>query len=80
MYVFLDGIIFIIYYPPEVMGAGSIHIAILPSCQVVKDVKDIALYLGSKNKKHLRGSTRAPIHPLTIILTTVLWALVSVIA
>ena len=31
--------------------------------------------MGSKNKKHLRGSTQATIHPLTIILTAALWAL-----
>ena len=36
--------------------------------------------LGSKNKKHLRGSTQATILPLAIILTAALWALVSIIA
>ena len=35
--------------------------------------------LGSKNKKHLRGSTQATILPLAIILTVALWALVSII-
>ena len=55
-----------------VLGIGSIPIAILPTCQ---DVKDIALQshkhvkLGSKNKKQLRGSTQATIYPLSIILT-----------
>ena len=34
------------------------------------------LKLGSKSKKHLRGSTQAPIHPLAIILTAALHALV----
>ena len=32
------------------------------------------------NKKHLRGSARATIHPLAIIPTAALWALVSIIA
>ena len=40
----------------------------------------ILVKLGSKNKKHLRGSTEATIHPLDIILSVALWALVSVIA
>ena len=31
-----------------------------------------------KNKEHLRGSTQATIHPLAIILTAALWALISV--
>ena len=35
--------------------------------------------MGSKNKKHLRGSTQATILPLAIILTTALRALVSII-
>ena len=35
--------------------------------------------VGSKNKKHLRGSAQATIHPLAIILTAALWALVSII-
>ena len=38
--------------------------------------------VGSNNKKHLRvrDSTQATIHPLAIILTMALWALVSMIA
>ena len=36
--------------------------------------------LGSKNNKHLGGTTQATIHPLAIILTAALWALVSIIA
>ena len=41
----------------------------------------VAIYskLGSKNKKHLRGSTWVTIRPLAIILTVALWALVSMI-
>ena len=35
--------------------------------------------LGSKNKKQLRGSTHATIHPLAIILTMAVQALVSII-
>ena len=38
------------------------------------------IYMGSKHKKHLRGSTQATIHLLAIILTTALWALVSIAA
>ena len=34
--------------------------------------------MGSKNKKHLRGSTI--IHPMAIIPTAALWALVSIVA
>ena len=34
--------------------------------------------MDSKNKKHLRGSTQATIHPLAIILTMALWVLVSI--
>ena len=34
--------------------------------------------MGSKNKKHLRGSTQAAIHPLAIILIAAPWALVSI--
>ena len=37
-------------------------------------------YYTSKHKKHLRGSTQATIHPLVIILTVDLRALVSLIA
>ena len=36
--------------------------------------------MGSKNKKHLRGSIQAIILPLAIILTVALWALVSITA
>ena len=36
--------------------------------------------LGSKNKKHLRGSTQAQIHPMAITLAIALEALVSIIA
>ena len=38
------------------------------------------ILLGSKNKKHLRGSTKATIHSFAIILTVALWALVSTTA
>ena len=38
------------------------------------------MQLGSKNKKHLRGSTQPTIHPLAIILTAALHDLVSIIA
>ena len=34
--------------------------------------------MGSRNKKHLRGSTQATILPLPIILTAALWAFVSI--
>ena len=67
----------------EVLGVGSIPVAILPSCQY----HNIASYfhrheysLGSENKKHLRGSTQGTILPLAIILTMALWALVSITA
>ena len=45
-----------------------------------KERTKILVFLGSKNKKHLRGSTQATIHPLAIILTAALWVLVSIIA
>ena len=45
-----------------------------------KNHTKILVQEGSKNKKHLRGSTQAAIHPLAIILTAALWALVSIIA
>ena len=51
-------------------GIGSIHVVILHSYQ---DGENIALelhkrvWLGSKNKEHLRGSTQVTIHPLAII-------------
>ena len=56
----------------EVLGERSIHVAILLSCQ---DMKTIALQcreiyvVGSKNKKNIRGSTQATIHPLAIIVS-----------
>ena len=34
--------------------------------------------MGSKNKKHLRSSTQTIIHPMAIILTTALQALLSI--
>ena len=67
----------------EVFGVESIFVAILPSCQYMKilhyNCTDMNI-TGSKNKKHLRGSTQAIIHPLGIILTAALWALVSIMA
>ena len=66
------GVLF--YYPPDVLGVGSIPVEILPSCQDVKNI-ELRLYiykhvkLGSENKKHFRSSTQATIHPLAIILT-----------
>ena len=33
---------------------------------------ELFVQLGSKNKKHLRGSTQTTIHPLTTILTVAL--------
>ena len=57
---------------------GSIPIAILPSCQDMKLLHYICINvstveLGSKNKKQLRGSTQATIHPFAIIPTVALW-------
>ena len=55
-----------------VLGVGSIHVAILPSCQ---DIKILALWLhkhdivGWKNKKYFRGSTWVIMHHLAVILT-----------
>ena len=55
-----------VYYPPEVksgvLTVGGIPVSIRPSCQD----------MGSKDKKHLRGSTQAIIHPLAITLTAAL--------
>ena len=48
--------------------------------QIEKTNTDILVWLGSKNKNHLRGSTQAIIHPLAIILTLALLALVSIMA
>ena len=48
----------------EVLGVGSIPVAILPSCQFMQIyyiiIAQKCIQLGSKNKKHLR----ARIHPL----------------
>ena len=64
-----------------VLGVGSIPVAILPSCQDIKTaLHKHDIWLGSKNKKHPRGSTQATILPLAIILTAALQALVSMIA
>ena len=66
-----------------VFGFGSIPVALFPSCHYVKilyhNCIDVNI-VGNKNKKHLRGSTQATIHPLAIILTAALWALVSITA
>ena len=48
---------------------------ITKECKEEKHTK-ILVYLGSKNKKHLRGSTQATMHPLATILTLALCALV----
>ena len=64
-----------------VLGVGSIPVAILLSCRNVrKCMYYYCINMGSKNKKHLRGSSRATILPLDIILTMALCALVSIIA
>ena len=36
--------------------------------------------MGSKNEKHLRGSTQVTILPFAMILTAALWAMVSMMA
>ena len=41
------------------MGFGSIPVAILPSCPDMKTIALKTIYVGSKNKKHLRGSIQA---------------------
>ena len=64
----------------EVSQTGSIQVAILPSCQSFTIVLQLCIYLGSKNKKHLRGSSQVTIHPLAIILTKAHRAAVSIIA
>ena len=68
----------------EVLGVGSIPVAILPSCH---DMKTIAILLHKheynwvvKIRNNLGGSIQATILPLAIILTAALWALVSMIA
>ena len=57
----------VFYYPPEVSRVKYWGLGVL-------------IKLGSKNKKHLKGSTQATIHPLAIILTATVWALVSITA
>ena len=67
----------------EVLGHRSIPVAILPTCQYMKMMHHNYIdmnIVGSKHKKHLGGSTQATIHPLAIILTAALWALVSMTA
>ena len=60
------------------MWVGSIPVAILLCYQdYCIIITLICLLLGSKNKKHLKVSTQATIHPLAIVLTM---ALVSLIA
>ena len=64
-----------------VLEVGSIPIAILPPCQSKKLLHHNCIDMnkvGSKNKKHLRGSTQATTHTLAIILTAILQALVSI--
>ena len=67
-----------------VLQTGSIHVAILTSCQILCNSafqKPLScIYLGGKNKKHLRGSTQAIICPLDIILTMTHRAVVSIMA
>ena len=80
----------VVYFPPEVRSMKYcrlgvwIHVATLPSCQFLyNSVFWVHLYwnyLGSKNKKHLRGSTLTTKLPSAIILTAALLALVSMIA
>ena len=67
----------------EVLGVGSILVAVLPSWQDMISLHYNCInmnIIGSKNKKHVRGSIQATIHPLAIILTAALCALVSIIA
>ena len=45
------------------MGFGSIPVAILPSCPDMKTIALKTIYVGSKNKKHLRGSIQATYSP-----------------
>ena len=59
--------------PGGQLKVGSNPVAILPSYQNMKIIAlwlhiYIYIYMGSKNKKHLRVSTQATIHPLAIIL------------
>ena len=76
------------YYPPEVRrgkywGLGVFLLQYFPLVKIWMPLHYNArklILLGSKNKKHLRGSTQATIHPLAIILTVALWALVSITA
>ena len=82
----------LIYYPPEVRRGkycrlGEFCCNILPSCQDMKTIKLLLhkheysrIVKKKKKKKNLRGSSQATILPLAIILTTALWALVSIIA
>ena len=65
----------------EVLLFGSISEGILQAHHLIVQIEEnMLVYLGSKNKKHHRGSTQATIHPLAIMLTAALWALVSMIA
>ena len=64
----------------EVLGIGSISVAILPSCQVIKT---IAFYVHKQEYSwavKIRNRSEATIHPLATILTAALWALVFLIS
>ena len=69
--------LYIFYYPPEVRrgdywGLGVFLLQYFPLVNVRKCCALIVftgIHLGSKNKKHLRGSTQAKMHPLALILT-----------
>ena len=83
-----DGMSSYVYYTPEVRrgkywGLGVFPLQYFPIVKIWKPLHYKAeklIYLGSKSNKHLRGSTQATIHPLAIILTAALWALVSMTA
>ena len=64
----------------ERVGIGGWAVAKLPSYQYNYDNYDCTnkIWLCSKIKKHLRGSTQAPIRPLAIILTADLLALANI--
>ena len=78
-----------LYYTPEVRqgeywGLGVFLLQYAPVGKRYKLLYENSINMkkkfGSKNKKNLRGSTQATIHPLAIILSPALWALVSMIA
>ena len=77
-----------LYYPPEVSSMKYCCLGVFRneymntsgSSLSSANKKKWTKILGSKRKKHLRGSTQATIHPLAIILTPALWALVIIIA